>query len=168
LDAALIQEAFEIAMRSGGNKELDFERTPGQSYNPRPARVALILLDSETRPTGELLGACFIASVESCSGLPQGGKWNEVIGTAKNAQRLLKAPASVSDPSLDTILLASALHLDRARQFHRSKNSKNPVQHHEFCELTEKIIELISDKNDRLSLLLTAWLKRFKNKHRTK
>ena len=37
-----IEESFKYAMDRDGGLELDYQRVEGQSYNPRPARVALI------------------------------------------------------------------------------------------------------------------------------
>ena len=58
----LLDEAFGWAMQVGGEKELDFTRDPEVSFNPRPARIPLILIKDASRFGTDLLAASILST----------------------------------------------------------------------------------------------------------
>ena len=57
--------AFRFAMDRGGALEPDYTRPEGQSYNPRPARIGVILINDSGEKAVEVLLAGLIASAET-------------------------------------------------------------------------------------------------------
>ena len=57
--------AFRFAMDRGGALEPDYTRPEGQSYNPRPARIGVILINDSGEKAVEVLLAGLIASSET-------------------------------------------------------------------------------------------------------
>lgn len=61
-DLQLVDSAFEFSLGFGGERELDFNRAPGVSFNPRPARIALILLNDAGLNDASTVAAAIVAT----------------------------------------------------------------------------------------------------------
>jgi len=57
-----LDQAFNIAKDLGGNQELDFKREEGVSFNPRSARIVLILLEGNEAVETELIKNALLSS----------------------------------------------------------------------------------------------------------
>ena len=159
-DSALLRDAFELAVASGGLRELDFEREEGASYNPRPARVALILLDNcgvrdELTLAAGILAASDAPEAEAAETLA------EAISIAKSTRCTAAALANADDRLLN---IALTLQLDRARHRHQADASADSGWP-EFIAETEKYIVLAQSRSHPLYQILAAWIQRAKRQH---
>ncbi len=80
-DLETIEVAFIKAIEQGGLEELDFTRESGVSYNPRPARIALILLnDAHIRDveviTDAISGTCSTPLATIATWLDRARHWH--------------------------------------------------------------------------------------------
>lgn len=64
-ESAWLNEAFALVISSGALWERDFVRPHSASYNPRPARVALILIHDALEKRPEVLAAGMLCSLGS-------------------------------------------------------------------------------------------------------
>lgn len=150
-----LDQAFSDAINQGGLEELDFKRPEGQSYNPRPARIALILINESQQIEEALLLAAFQASILS----------SEIVGNKIVTEALdICKGHDKNQPSRNAKLLALALHLDRSRHFHLSPNYSDKIIRAEFHVLTKKVLDLAGSECQRLNVLLTHWLSRDEKK----
>ena len=63
VETALLEVYFELSITLGGRLEQDFTREPESSYNPRPARVAQILLEDCSINDPLALAASFLCAL---------------------------------------------------------------------------------------------------------
>lgn len=156
---ALLELSFTHAIEKGGLNELDFKREEGVSYNPRPARVALILLSNAQVADAEVIAAGMLASSDPLDDL----KHLEVAERARVlAHAALEAPEEIAkiDPPLrfEVAIVALALWLDRVRHLHQSPSAS--TLWNEMVELTDRYIELAAQTSEPLHTLLLAWKER--------
>ena len=137
-----IGEALETAMKNAGAKEFDFEREEGVNYNPRPARVALILIKDAKVRSIKAIAAGILASVE--------------------------LPFEVESKE-EKDIIAVANWLDRARHLHLAEKGK--IQEDsvldfqlEFLKETEEYLKLAKNCSKELFILLDAWKSRFERR----
>ena len=122
----VVDAAFDFSIQHGGRTELDFFREPGVSYNPRPARVGLILLKVAGIKDSAILAAAMLATVPEMLAEARELFSEEVYGPAISAQL---PPVELFGIHLDERQRAEigyagsisvALWLDRARHLHLS------------------------------------------------
>lgn len=160
-DRQLVEHATLFALENGALTELDFERQPEVSFNPRPARIVLILLnDAGVRDSKTLAAAALATLEEPCLNAAQTLFNQALCKLALSAnlppQQLLKENF---EPSV--ALIALALWLDRARHLHLSPSIKDASFRNDFVDQTRLYIQLANKTSSALELLLEAWLKRF-------
>lgn len=139
-------EIFKYCIENGGLTELDFVRPKDQSYNPRPARVALILLNESKQLDQSLLISAMLACVDNCQ--------DPLSIEAKQ----ISSEIELKNYSRKAKLIALALHLDRIRHFHLSPHHK--AQRKNIHLLTKKILDLAGSECQRVNHLITHWLQR--------
>ena len=132
---ALAREAFALAINSGGIKELDFERADGVSFNPWPARIALIVLNDagETSPLAVLTAV--LLPVLLCGGnfapftMPGAAILEQAAAAANLAAEAPEATLAALDRGGDPIARVAAIsqcaqHLDRIRHLHQADKGR--------------------------------------------
>lgn len=163
-----LDHAFAFALEHGAWLEIDFEREPGVPYNPRPARIALILInDAKTKDLAALTAGVLATAHADLSLLRE--KLPEVPSTA-----LELAILSLAEPELlieqiapHAGIVACALHLDRARHRHLVRDPEKLLLWRSFIEMTERYIALADRVSPELSVLLGAWMKRATDNERS-
>lgn len=131
--AAKILMSFETALSQSAGLEIGFCREVGQSFNPRPARVLLILLkDAQVREANMLLQA------------------SQRAGLGENYPGYL----NLEEP----LVVSAAFLLDRLRHLHLEKN-ENFKEIYDACL---KAGELLSREFPQLSILLEKGVVRMK------
>jgi hypothetical protein len=58
-----IELAYTIASENGGNNEIWFSRKEGVSFNPRAARIGIVLLEGEKKTSAEILCSGILSSL---------------------------------------------------------------------------------------------------------
>jgi len=156
-----LDEAFAFALEHGAWMELDFEREEGVPYNPRPARVALILINDAKTKDLSALTAGVLATAH-----PDLNLLREKLSVLPSAVTEL-AILALSEPELlieqrapHAGIVACALHLDRARHRHLVRDPEKLLQWKSFVETTERYQALADKVSPELGLLLAAWLRR--------
>ena len=154
--------ALEVAMQYGGAVELDFERPEGASYNPRPARVALILIKDAGIKKPSVIAAALLASldVDTFCKTDLSNKFEkDIIELASRSyENIVSLGREDSEISQQASLVAASHWFDRVRHLHQSPNLE---LRRTLYEATKPYIELTAPINPRLSELLDAWYKRF-------
>lgn len=151
-----LDEAFTWCMQNGGIDEHDFIREAGVSFNPRPARVAIILMKEEGVQDLDILTA---AVLSSCA---------DKIHNYDNASDEIKSLVSKSMQPASIILeykpavIALANRLDRARQLHRCNLKDASIHWPKFLEENSDYLTLAEKHSKSLSILLSSWEKRFR------
>jgi len=166
LNTTDLAQAFEYSIKNGGLDELEFKRPDGQSYNPRPARIALILIESSAEITTQNLIACFFSCCrkQKKDHLP----FKEAIEISNKSLLFLKSLKENEEyrkQSKDIILLAMSLHLDHARHLHLGELVKNTLENKAFCHVTEKLIIEAKEINTYFYQTMQHWLRRHKSKY---
>ncbi|MFN8391450.1 MAG: hypothetical protein U0136_14275 [Bdellovibrionota bacterium] len=157
-----LQKAFQFSVDNGGLLELDFTREPGVSYNPRPARVGLILLnDVRSRSLDQIIAGFFATSASDASALFTEPSFADPIRMASLAlaapESLLQADTLVERAARD---LALALHLDRARHRHQAPNAKSGAAWEQFLADTAAYVALAKESEHPLFQMLDHWYRR--------
>lgn len=172
----LLETAFEFVQATGGEEEIGFIRPVDQSFNPRLARVALILIE-EGRVAG-LHNVC--AALLSCSsapgqfriGLEGVDDYREIAGSIELAQLAQKTISEIVDSSssLNSVALAiaGALRLDYVRHLHRTSLYRDLGQRGLEIELNDRLIQILDRQTEgegsRIAQLLRSWNERERKK----
>lgn len=121
-EAVDFDAVFELALTLGGRLERDYAREDGASFNPRPARVAQILLeDCREVVTPVVLAAAMLCSVDERSASEVLAQGKALASPVKKLIKEAKTPlerlagASISE---EAVCVALAVALDRARHVH--------------------------------------------------
>ncbi|MBL7661351.1 hypothetical protein JNK13_01230 [bacterium] len=149
----LLKTAYQTAILNHGAVEPDFSRDPGVSFNPRPARISLILIN--TVDISDLQSICAgmlacIPNLDSVDKLPQ-----RLSDAAAIAQASQLPATAIKLP--EALIINAALFLDRARQSHRSSKQELPTL---LLEESKQILELITPLSSPLAALIQAWQQR--------
>ena len=166
--AAEIDKIFSIAIENGGLEEEDFRREPGVSFNPRPARVGLILINDLKVHDPLIVRAGVLAPVvDRCpdeakakiESSMSGGK--QAIETALAARlpldRIEKLEGSAREAAAK---IAAALFLDRMRHFHQSDEWKTTEDRTVWLKRVEPYIRFSSWGAPQLTPYFEAWCAR--------
>lgn len=155
-DYQLIDRAFAISMQHSGKEEIDFIREDGVSFNPRPARAALILIKDAKETSAVSIAAIVIASVyETTEDLEFD---SAVLDLVKES---LKDTTKIQSKS--AALIACSLWLDRARHLHQIAEENREKVWPSFLEMHKNYLELANKHSSSLHILLDAWERRFRN-----
>jgi hypothetical protein len=163
--APLVERAFDAAGKLGAFNEIDFARAEGVSYNPRPARIAHIVM----RDGGSSSASLVVAAILGC--IPDPGVADRLAATLlpdelqgllelarRPAHELLTSPAELVP---EAALLALAHFLDRARHLHQADPQVSGASHQALWThmLDEaKIYMRLAEKHSvSLYNLIEAW-----------
>lgn len=156
-DWRVIEACFEKSLRHGGFEELDFERAEGQSFNPRPARLGVILIDNANiyDPMALSAGFLLMSSYAPSSSIPE-----KVMKLLQEARLLPKELIELAEENsaATSSTLASAAFLDRARQVHRTSDTS--VQKHVY-RMSFQYSALAETCSPAISHLLVSWQEQF-------
>lgn len=171
-DEEIIRRALEISFASGGWHERDFTRKEGSSYNPRPARLALILLDVGERRTVVLAAAVLLPAL-----LERAELLNELLdephlldvangGVLRDAASILRGESRERCKHASAaVRIAAAEQLDRARHLHLADGTRSrcpaPAAVAEVLERTVTLIGMTESLEPRIHRLLAHWYARF-------
>ena len=162
----ILETAFGLAVMHGGLKELDFIRVEGSSYNPRPARIGLILLGDTGITDSTTLAAGFLAASEYPQRFSE--PTNEIPANIHQLCQLSVAAPQVllgeHNDNTAAISIALSLHLDRARHRHQASEPSILSQNTAFLKTTEEYLELARSSGNPLERLLRHWYERFGSK----
>ena len=125
--------SFETSVSKSGSQEIGFARETGQSFNPRAARILLILLkDAQLRDVRLLTLAADLAG--------RGEGYNQYL--------------HLEEP----LIVSAAFLLDRLRHLHLEQNvNAEPV----YCACLQAA-QLLPNEFDQIRLLLTKGVERMK------
>ena len=160
-DLFLFESAFEYAAASGGLLEVDFERDPLASYNPRPARIAQIVFEDAQQTEADVLAAAILASSSDVSGLTA-ERFGSAGDIARKACELCPARLVELEPGADSAAAAifAAMWLDRARHLHLAPPQRLAAVDEKFLNDTQKIASEFKRHTPRIAELVDAWLQR--------
>jgi hypothetical protein len=144
---------LDFVAKNGGVKELHFERKEGVSFNPRFARVALILMQDAKCLDLNVLGAAVLACAESSN-----SDFDPVIESVADETRD-KFLTPLEFVNSDSILIGAALALDYARHLHLSRINCEDEKI-KICNAIVHYLELFKDDNNVLLTKLLAWKER--------
>lgn len=159
-DADLMDYCFETAIHHQGLEEIDFKREDGVSYNPRPARVALILINDAKILDPQLISTSFLANIEKNKLVNLKNEENKIPKEFFQNALLAKSPFFYENLRKEIKIISLALQLDRARHRHLSPRLNNKENWQEFLEENLKYIKLAKDLSPQLHLLLEEWQER--------
>lgn len=186
-DIALLDRVLNFTLANGGWEEVHFLRDPDTSYNPRPARVALILaIDAKRRSTAELAAAMLAAighgATENCSVrshseycplfLPEQeslfAECDSLLTIAELQPQLLLArieSTNGANPEADEILagatIACAARLDLVRHFHQADAETRKSLEESIVSETKDYLQIARHCSIPLANLLNHWLMRY-------
>ena len=154
-DASIFQLAFLLSCQNGGLGEGTVRRTPGASFNPKPARICHILLNECRETRSEVLCAALLISSSAQppfpSSLAAAGEILEASRGLFDNQEGIGAPAQ---------RVALAHHLDVLRHAHMSAFSNEEQRRLVECSKNILAKSFRHPENERLYVLIEAWLNR--------
>ncbi len=106
-----LKDAYKMAMSSGGATEIDFKREEGVSFNPLPARVALIQLDEAKLDDPETLKTSILHSIDRPKSDPASVRLFHWFDRARHAHL---ANSSKKVELMEQLLIQSEKHLAEA------------------------------------------------------
>ena len=163
----LLDPIFDLAINLGGLDEQDFTRTEGSSYNPRPARLGLILVDNAkaTNPLAIAVG------MMACVGSDVGRFSERLSDLAPNIRdQLLSLLNEASIPiaswaeeslGLEARTISLAVLLDRARHAHLSELAIRLELLEQIKTEMELGLRYAEDLEPKLWQLLKSWCDRY-------
>ena len=172
-DLAALEIVFSAAVELGAESELDFVRKAESSYNSRPARIPLLLINEEKLSNLDILAAAMASCVQSHKrddfrlerALPMRSR--EILQACALPIGALQGVDAAADRETkhEAAVLISALWLDRMRHLHLAEDPLVQSLRGTLCEETTAYIELARVHTKRLHLLLEAWQTRFRIIH---
>jgi hypothetical protein len=185
-----IETCFNYSVSKSGTQELDFVREEGVSFNPRQARIGLLLINEADGLVADDIAAGILASsieagtvnLESHTIASGNGQSRAIdrfflraedvekfIGEAASASipkelcNIIKRLKDIKDDCSDPALtgILAALWIDRARHLHQSADSKRVEYIEDFRLTTELVLQLAQPFHNRLYLLLATWFERY-------
>ena len=166
---ANFEKLFLKTLEFGGLAEEDFDREPGASYNPRPARVALILIKdlkiaaADTIAAGILAAvsrSCTTESIELMTAEITNGK--QVAQLAQDALLPLPQIEQLQEPlRTAAAAIAAAIFLDRMRHFHLTRTWRGASDRSGWLKQVEPYIRFSSQTAPLLTPFFQTWCDRF-------
>lgn len=167
VDRSALCRVFIWALDNGGWREHDFSRPEGQTFNPRAARVGIILINDLGANSTELLEAGLASSVAvpgdneapHCEFLSPLAA--ELLGYyrrfgSEDVSRLLG-----TEQGLNAARVILANYLDRTRQIHRREDADRARFWRQFYEEREPYFCLAEHLGGAVDNYLKQWLWRF-------
>ena len=174
---AIIALAFHWIIEREGESELDFEREPGVSFNPRPARVGLILINDAKVESAAQVASGILATATAGDTITTLSAHaatelfpRNILELAQLAQlptsALLDPLPAEAMPALaaPAATIACAIFLDRARQLHRMTAESRISTWEECFQISGNYLSLAERHSPPLYTLLKAWERRFRDR----
>lgn len=165
--AAAVVSTFELTVAWGGKTEHGFSREEGVSFNPRPARIGLIMLNDVGERNDSVVRAAILAAViEQCSDdaidafykLPSGEK---VVELARMGILPIDQIESIEGPDrLAAGSIACAIFLDLMRHFHQTQLWAATADKTEWLRKVEPYIRLSNQTTPKLTPFFQSWCDR--------
>jgi hypothetical protein len=165
---AVIIEAFCFALKNGGLLEHDFTRVKDASFNPRPARICLILINDARVTAADILASSLIRSglEMNPTAIANYPELDHLI--TKLAEDSLQNPLALCNMAKNDNrspgILAAASWLDRVRHFHLADNETLAKKKDEVLELNQAYTELSKLCSEPLGIMLVHWEKLFRRR----
>ncbi len=163
-DLVFIENTFMVAIECGGAGEIDFIRAENSSYNPRPARVALILIDQLQEKDSRVVTSALLATIPDLRRelIPATVIDEDILNLSLLSQlspeeltaQQAHLPAAASK-------IALAAWLDRIRHFHLAPSETKKTLCMHIALQTDKFLELAQTTNSPLTPFLVRWRDRF-------
>jgi len=169
---SILLQAYNFALENGGWTELDFTREDGVSYNPRPARIALILINDASTTDADILAAAMISEVFCApeenlieNSIPQTFS-QEIKRLVEGVVQIRRAKDNQNaDYDRPAMLIHLASWLDRARHLHQATTPQSTDSKLDFWQQflsdTDQLIPIAVTVSEPLANLLVAWRARF-------
>lgn len=154
LSCPTLDAAFDFAIQHGGLDEVDFVREEGVSYNPRPARIALILLKDVQTDSFLTLAGGMLAAVPAALHLAP----RSCTDAAALAHRSALPPTELAGEPAAAI--ACAVFLDRARHLHQAASDRRRQIGETMLDQCKDYIRLAEHAAPGIAVLLTHWERR--------
>ena len=155
--AAELAEALDIAMANGGRLEIDFVRPLEVSFNPRPARVGLILIAEGEVRSYSTLAAGVLATIgdrlEALEALPLSESIRQL------ALNGIAPLCTTKNPEAQLIYLSMLL--DRARHLHQASEENRAELWPKVYQEVALALPIAKQQAPMLHLLLSTWHARF-------
>lgn len=143
-----LHSLFNYSFTHGGREEDVVIREEGESFNPRLARLAQLLISEGGETSASVIGAAFLMVLEkkSAAAAPANAE-TKALAEAAHARTFDRLPAAAA--------LALAYHLDQIRHLHRSRRSQSESS--ALLESARTLLSLASPegRSQRLYTVLT-------------
>lgn len=156
-DLDLFESSFEVAVARGGLDELDFERDPETSYNPRVARIAQIVFEDGQQSQPESIAAAMLATIADDQAIPESLGATAIL--AVEVRRLKPSEVEASENCAAAVIFSAAW-LDRLRHIHLASAARQNLILPDLLESTPQIAAGVKTKAPRIAQLLEACLQR--------
>lgn len=174
----IIALTFQWVIAEDGEVEIDFKRDPTVSFNPRPARIALILLNDVELKSPIAIAAGILATASNPLGLVEKQQktllpaassfldarsfFDTIAYTQLEMWKLSKLPDS--SEVISAIQIRCALFLDRTRHLHRMTSANRLDTWIECYSTRHDYLALAEKYCPKLYLLLATWERRFRKR----
>lgn len=167
-DAAMLDDIFPVVMAHGGEAELDFIRDPDVSFNPRPARIPLILIQNLETKNGVSLAAGILSCIDRLLDVslpelevsPLSGLVFEIAMCAQLPVAELEREAKKAGMQAAAVV-ALAQYLDRCRHLHQSNIPEKSERFAAVLENYPGFLRLSQRYGPAVEPILVAWYERF-------
>lgn len=159
-DVKECRSIFEITILNHGLKELDFERDPETSYNPRVARIPLILIKESKRFSADSVKASILYSAgdslldDKAYRAIDNENIKHILSKSKlNIEKL----CALSQDSQLSIEIALSGQLDRLRHLHQAQHPQRLIASEVIHNEAPYWIKLAKQCNSLLFPLINHW-----------
>lgn len=165
-EADRVRLAYHIASRHGALQETGVVRQPEASYNPRPARVAQILMTELRSFDAEILCCAILgcAKIEEAFNLP------EELSTLQEPVNELREVLSINNLEASTSMVEGSLYaiiLDEVRHLHmtdfsidylreKMKFIQNLIENKESYKENQRLVEKIQSSITKLEKFIQS------------
>ena len=154
-----LEAAYALSCAHSGLSESGVMRSDGASFNPRPARVAQIVLGESLLRDPDTIAAAILACSEIESSALQDSTLSRAWQLALQARRCASAP---HDAPAETQAIALALILDKTRHLHMQKLQPQQLSS-QIIDLTLRLSKFPQlQENAKLRSLVESALLRLK------
>ena len=158
-----LDEVWNYVVQAGGMAEIGFEREPGVSYNPRPARVGLILLSNFEVTEVHVIAAGFLSCVDD-SVAYSGALAKDATKLAERSKHSIRELAAAPEND-EVLLVALARHLDDVRHFHLRDGYREAgfaSERERFLQLTEEHARAVPMRYEAVKQTYEKYIERWR------
>jgi hypothetical protein len=161
-----INESYTLASTHGGNNEIWFTREKGVSFNPRAARIAVILLEGNRTTTPEYVALAVLSSLLAYTDSSKYiSSWNLSNTTLTEKFIMMQKEHAFTlkngnEPSAEFAEIYISLFIDKMRHVHLSRGD-NSALIRETLEECRYYIMLSAKYFPYYKPFITHWMNRF-------